>query len=508
VLYSAGSLVDRYGRRCLAWCGLATQTLSGSVTIRSSTAGNSPLTVPLTLVVASFGTRSTSGSIVIPQVAEGQAGPENWKTTIVLVSGSTATAAFTLRFWQADGAPVAMPVTGSGNVTGVSGSIAPGGFQIIETPGGTEPLVSGWAEVVSQSRLNGYVVFRSRIGSVDSEGVVPIPSPGLRRLLLPFDNTAEFVTSAAIANADTDLPADVTVRFLGEDGQLIGGGNLRLGPRTRDAFGFPSRFPVTVGRRGIAEFNSGVDLFALGLRFNPNSSFTSLEPVDPGRDTRRLRRIVPQVVDGGPDAARWKTTAVVVNNDAVEASLTMRFLRLDGSPLLLPIAGSGIVSEVRRTIAVGGSTVIETEGTSPALVDGWAEIVSDQSLSGTVVFRSRGPDKDSEGAVPIPSVGGRRLVLPFDNQQGFGTSAAMANPDNLPTMVTARFYDENGLLFSTSVLPVGLRSREAFEFSRQFPETTGRRGVVEFTSSNADVFVIGLRFNPRRSFTSLTPAEP
>ncbi|MGH9675226.1 MAG: hypothetical protein ACRD44_18800 [Bryobacteraceae bacterium] len=227
-----------------------------------------------------------------------------------------------------------------------------------------------------------------------------------------------------------------------------------------------------------------------------------------GRDTRRQRRVVPQVVDGGPESGRWKTTAVLVNSDAVEASFTIRFFRLDGSPLPLPIVGSGIVTEVRRQIAVGGSTVIETEGSSPALLDGWAEIVSEQSLSGTVVFRSRGPDKDSEGAVPIPSVGGRRLVLPFDNQQGFGTSAAMANPDNLPTTVTARFYDEGGVLFSTSVLPVGLRSREAFEFARQFPETAGRRGVVEFTSSNADIFVIALRFNPRRSFTSLTPAEP
>ncbi|HTM49587.1 MAG TPA: hypothetical protein VL285_12925 [Bryobacteraceae bacterium] len=43
------------------------------------------------------------------------------------------------------------------------------------------------------------------------------------------------------------------------------------------------------------------------------------------------------------DAARWKTTLVLVNTDTAPVQLTVNFWRDDGSPFTVPAGGSRII---------------------------------------------------------------------------------------------------------------------------------------------------------------------
>jgi hypothetical protein len=451
---------------------------------------------------ASGGAGVTSRPLVVPQVADGG----EWKTTVVVISADAAAAQFTLRFFTAGGQPLSLPVAGIGTVAEVSGTVAPGGFQVVETEGTAPAVVAGWAELTSANRVTGYAIFRSRSPRQDSEGVVPLPPAAARRLLIPFDNTSGFATSVAVANADVADCQSGAVRFTDQNGATLLNAPFQLASRNRDAFELAGRYPASANRRGLVEFScANVDLYMVGFRFNPQFAFTSLDPVDPAAAPAATRRIAPQVADGDG----WSTISVLANLEAAQAAATVAFYAQNGAALALPVQGDGMVSTVSRNVAAGGVSTVETNGVSP-LRQGWAEVTGAGKVVGMAIFGFLAGGAEvrySEGAVPLPAPGGRRLLLFFDNTGGFDTAVAIANPENVQTVIGARFRDATGADFGGGSLTVAARSREAFQIAAPgfFPLTAGRRGLIDLTSSSADVYVVVLRFNPRASFTSLTP---
>ena len=145
--------------------------------------------------------------------------------------------------------------------------------------------------------------------------------------------------------------------------------------------------------------------------------------------------------------------------------------------------------------------IIETPGTAGDLLDGWAEVTTTSSIAGTTIFRYRGPTGDSEAGVQISSTVGNTFVAPFDYTQGFLTGLSVVNqsaPDALS--VTAVYRDEDGAIVYTESIPLARRGRQAFMVPAA---VKGRRGTVELTGSG--ITVLGLRFNPTGSFTSVDP---
>ena len=98
--------------------------------------------------------------------------------------------------------------------------------------------------------------------------------------MLPFDNSQTFVTAAAVANQDPTQAGTVAVTVRDQNGSVLGNSTISPATLGRQAFTFPAQFPMTSGLQGVAEFTSpNVDLSALGLRFNPLGSFTSIQPM-------------------------------------------------------------------------------------------------------------------------------------------------------------------------------------------------------------------------------------
>jgi hypothetical protein len=280
--------------------------------------------------------------------------------------------------------------------------------------------------------------------------------------------------------------------------------SILLGARSREAFALAARFAAVANRRGVVEISaSAPGLNVLGLRFNPGGSFTSFEPIVPQADSNvTLARSVSQIADG----QGWGTTFAVVNASAEPVRFSLGFRSADGLPMRLPVAGRGSVSEIYDEILAGGSRTIETLGTSAALLQGWAEIVSTQPLGGTTVFRqSRQGGALSEAAVQITGGPRSSFVLPFDNTNGFVTAIAALNDTGAPATAIVTFRGDDGAVLSTETLNVAAGSRTAFVLPIQYSKVADRRGSAEF--SDAGITILGLRFNPLGSFTSIAPVR-
>jgi len=207
---------------------------------------------------------------------------------------------------------------------------------------------------------------------------------------------------------------------------------------------------------------------------------------------------IAQIADG----SNWKTLFQVVNLDQTPVSYSFQFWDDNGNPLQLPFTNRG-AGAFSGTLGVGGTAFAETPGTSPALVQGWAEAASSGRIGVLTIFRQIVPGRpDSEGTVTAVQ-SGSRIFLPFDNTNGYVTGVAVANTNpTQPLFIPFLFQLENGSAVNGS-LSLPAHAHTAFALTTMFPSLAGVRGSIEFTAQTPDIAVVGLRFSPTNSFTSL-----
>jgi hypothetical protein len=218
----------------------------------------------------------------IGQIASGG----GWKTALTIVNLAATQNPVRATFRGDDGRLLTLPlvVTQQGVPQAATGSsvdrtLEPGATLLIESeaPVSSATLV-GWAEVTSSAPVSGFAIFRQRgQDGRDSEGTAPVDANKTSSLLLPFDNTAGFVTGAALVNLTTDaVIVNATIRD--DNGAQIGLQAVALPALGHTSFAVVDRFSVTSGRRGIIELKNtaGGAITGLGLRFSSFGSFTSV----------------------------------------------------------------------------------------------------------------------------------------------------------------------------------------------------------------------------------------
>lgn len=207
---------------------------------------------------------------------------------------------------------------------------------------------------------------------------------------------------------------------------------------------------------------------------------------------------VAQVVEG----LNWKTLFIIMNLDPTPTSYIFRFWDDNGNALPLPLLNNS-PGTLTGTLAAGGTTFAETPAGSPSLLQGWAEVASSGRIGVSTIFRSVIPGRpDSEGTV-TGVVSGSRVVVPFDNTQGFITGFAVANTNpNQSLTITLLFQFDNGAQTSGSLV-LGPHAHTAFTLPSMFPAVTGGRGSVVLTAATPDITAVVLRFSPNGSFTTL-----
>ncbi|HEU0141307.1 MAG TPA: hypothetical protein VFQ79_16410 [Bryobacteraceae bacterium] len=473
-------------------------TVSGA-SIAGSPALEERLAVEFT--VTAISTRRT-----IPQIADGGA----FKTSITLVNADKVPATVSLVFRRSDGPdsrttqPWNIAIANNQPIQNVT--IQPGNAYTVETAALENFTSIGWAEVISEQNVTGFAVYRQRLpGQPDQEAAVPVNQGDMQRFLLPFDNRAGFRTTMAIANLSVTENAVVNVAFRDASGVLIGGGTVKtIPPQGHYAYRLIDDFPID-GQEGVAEFTAvSGQISAVGLRFNPTSSFTSFEVQRFAPPAGGVRRVIPQIAEGGV----YTTAITLVNTDTFPAVVSLRFHRSNGpdvrttQPWNPPIVGNRPTENV--ILQPGNVYTVQTAGQGNFTSIGWAELITNQAVSGFAVYRQRIPGiADQEAAVPVNTESMQSFLLPFDNRDFFRTTMAIANLSTTEqALVQVVFRDTKGVpLGSALVKTLPPQGHYAFRLIDDFG-FDGVQGVAQFTALSGQISAVGLRFNPTNAFTS------
>ena len=393
------------------------------------------------------------------------------RTAITLVNLDSVPAQFTLKFWGNDGSP------GLVTLATVTGTINVGGSQTIQTDESPPTLSSGWAQLTSPQLIDGTAIYRA--SAAGREASLRLLNAGSPRLFFPFDNNDGAAMEIALTapGASANVLGSLTLRnqlgqTISEEPPVAVPGNGRI------SFMLPVRSSDPKDLRGAARLDQSTSpIFGVGLRSN-QGSFTSVDAIMPEAPSTKT---IPYIAEGGS----WKTTIILVNCDTVAASFTLNFWGADGSP---KAATTGTIPE-------GGTQTIEANGLSVDTVPGWAEVLSNQCLGGTAMYRLQ--VSGQEAAASFLSRGGRKLVLPFDSGPGLTLGIAIANTSpSADTTVSVTLRNEQGEIISNPA-PIALARRQHTLFELAVPSNGAvmQRGVVEFNSANTDIFAVGIRTN-------------
>jgi hypothetical protein len=198
------------------------------------------------------------------------------------------------------------------------------------------------------------------------------------------------------------------------------------------------------------------------------------------------------------DGNGWRSSILLVNNDVVPATYTVSFHN-DVGLSYTPILASGITS---GTIAVGGSTILQSADSSTTLSSGWAQVSSSQAIGGTAVFRY--DPWSQEAAVPLLPSGAMKLEIPYQVANGLTLGVALANPSaSTDASITEIIRDLNGNQLASRSFT--LQTFNHISFLPTFPAGITGGGVVEY-DSNINIYGLGIRSAPEGTglaFTSL-----
>ena len=207
---------------------------------------------------------------------------------------------------------------------------------------------------------------------------------------------------------------------------------------------------------------------------------------------------VAQIVDGGG----FVTQFAIVNLDTSQVSFQFRFWGDNGNALSLPLT-NGAPGDLAGTLAPGATVFARTSGNSAPLLQGWAEVASTGRIGVLAIFKLVTPGSPDSEATVIGTQSGGNVFLPFDNTLGYVTGVAVSNTNPTQAVnVTMLFTTDTGAQ-SNAVITLPAHAHTAFVMPTAYPGTAGTRGSIRFVPASPDVAVVGLRFSPNNSFTSL-----
>ena len=210
---------------------------------------------------------------------------------------------------------------------------------------------------------------------------------------------------------------------------------------------------------------------------------------------------IPQFVDGGG----WQSTIVITNTSATTATATLTFHSDSGNgntqawiPTFLETSSTtGLV------LLSGSSMFLHTPGTAATLTQGWAEVDADAGIVAYNIFTNRLPGQKDQDST-APAVGAtNRVLVPYDDANGFVSAIAVVNPTATPQSVSVGFQTTDGLIAIDTLPIVPAMGHLTFVLSQQFPYISGHLGLAEFYSATGNLSMIALRFNPTQSSTAM-----
>jgi hypothetical protein len=211
-----------------------------------------------------------------------------WQTSLYLINGSaSAKANYTLLFRGDNGQPILLSLADGRRDNQISGTIAPGGMAVLQTPGkDSDPVSVASATLTIPSGLSGFAVIRERQATgPEREATLSLATPVNKSLVFPFDNTAGFVSSIALAiPCGPSGNISLTAQAADEGGASLGQSTLKVVAGGHLAFLIPDQLPRAKDHRGLIRISASAAqstntyLSGVGLRFTSSGGLTTFPP--------------------------------------------------------------------------------------------------------------------------------------------------------------------------------------------------------------------------------------
>jgi hypothetical protein len=417
-----------------------TPTTAGnySFTVRVADNASAAATQTFSLTVIGGGSLARAGTL--SHIAAGG----GWDTTISLINTSSAPVAIRLVFHADDGSALSLPL----NVTqqGATQSVTAATLDRLINPNTTLTIdaglqlattVVGWADVLSTGPVCGFAIFRLTCPTCTaSEGTVPLQSQFQSTLIVPYDNTANFVTGVALANLSS-TQASITATIWDENGNQLGTPTITVAGSGHTAFVLSTKFPLTIGNRGIIQFQnpSGGALDGLGLRFSPYGTFTSVPTIPQASAPAPA----PQITSLNPASGQaGNTVAVVISGSNLSGVTAVQFSPSTGITVSNVNAAP---TQVTATVTIAASaaagsrsvSVSSPAGTSNSLALAFAI----QTPSPAPQITSLNPASGQAGNTVTLAISGANLSGVTSVQFSPSTGVTVSNVNATATQVTA-----------------------------------------------------------------------
>ncbi|GIU80255.1 MAG: hypothetical protein KatS3mg005_3493 [Bryobacteraceae bacterium] len=238
---------------------------------------------------------------------------------------------------------------------------------------------------------------------------------------------------------------------------------------------------------------------------------------DPGVRTKHADRgallpdsvggVLAHVAAGGP----WRTLIFLTNPGTSDpAKAKLRFYTSNGTSMTVTLTDSRKTvtnSAFEISLPARQSLFLETTNLPPLTQVGFADLdIEFGKMTGYAIFRAViGNAPNLEAVVPLEWGVSKDSIIAFDNTQGFVTSIAVANRWlYTPCELVADIYDEMGVWLASYRKYLPGQSHTAFETTREWPATAGRRGTVRLSrvGTSCNYAALALLFNPTGSVTS------
>lgn len=212
---------------------------------------------------------------------------------------------------------------------------------------------------------------------------------------------------------------------------------------------------------------------------------------------------LPHIVDG----LSWSTSIIMTNLQSTPARYKLDFFDNEGSPLQMEFLRVGRKTSHSGVIPTNGSVVLTSPGTATALSQGWAQLdsLATDRVGIMAVFAQRVAGRpDYEATVPASTNIEFDTVMPFDNSNGFVTGFVLLNPSETNIITTpVTIFDESGSPLRTETITLRPRTKAVFAMPERWPESQGHRGTISIPNVATSISILGLRFHPSGSFTTV-----
>ncbi len=216
---------------------------------------------------------------VLSQIVDGG----GWQTTLTITNRNRFAQAYTVTFWQDNGAPWSIPGIGSNVTVSVPGN----GVKFLMSSGASSGLAEGWAKVEGYEDYSAMAVFKVHGGQQDQQASVIGDPTYNKSFSIPFDESNGALVGLALTNPSPTQAQTALVVAYDESGKVIVNDfSIVLQPLQHMAFVLDQQFPSVANQRGklrVFGIPTGnvqlpfLGLNGMGVRNLPDGSFTNLQ---------------------------------------------------------------------------------------------------------------------------------------------------------------------------------------------------------------------------------------